>query len=357
MEQQNMPDIIAEKTNEKIVLTPEEQDKVALYKSRINLNSKNSIIEYGAELQTKMVSFSETVLSQLRNKDIGSVGDILSGLVADLKSFDKSINKPRILGFFQSLKKKILRIKAEYSKIEKNVVQVEMQLEKHYRTLSKDIILFDKLYEQNEQYFRDLSLYVHAAEEKIAEIRETLLPSLQEKRKANNDLQAEQNYKFIEQQAHQFEKKIHDLKLSRIISLQLAPQLRLVQDNSAVLMERIQSSIVNTLPLWRNQMVLALGLVHSQQALEAQRAVNDATNRMLQRNSEMLRTSTKQIAEENERSIVDIETLRKVNDDLFATIDSVLSVQEDGRRKRLAAEQELLNVETELKKKLFSPVP
>jgi uncharacterized protein YaaN involved in tellurite resistance len=352
MEQQNIPEVIAGKPDKQQVLTPEEQEKVNHYKSRIDLSSKSNIIQYAAESQTKMVSFSETVLNQLRNKDIGSVGDILSGLVADLQSFDHSINKPRIWTFWQSLKKKILRIKAEYSRIEKNVLQVEVQLEKHYQTLSKDIILFDKLYEQNEQYFKDLSLYILAGEEKIAEMQELILPAMRKAVDENNDLQAEQNYKFLEQQLHHFEKKIHDLKLSRMISLQLAPQLRLVQDNSLVMMDKIQSSIVNTLPLWRNQMVLALGLVHSQQAVEAQRAVSNATNRMLQRNSEMLRTSTQQIAEENERSIVDIGTLRKANEDLFATINSVLNIQEEGRRKRIAAEQELQQAEDELKRKL-----
>jgi uncharacterized protein YaaN involved in tellurite resistance len=315
---------------EKIELMAEERDKVAVYKSKIDLNNKNSIIQYGAESQTKIVSFSETVLNQLRNKDIGAVGDVLSGLVTELKTFDKSINKPAILNFFLSLKKRIIRLKAEYTKVEKNVEQVEVQMEKHYQSLSKDIILFDKLYEQNEQYFRDLSLYIFAGEEKIAEMQGTV----------------------PQEQLHPFEKKIHDLKISRIISLQLAPQIRLVQNNSAILMERIQSSLVNTLPLWRNQMVLSLGLIHSQQALEAQKAVNDATNSMLQRNSEMLRTTSVQIAEENERSIVDMTTLRKANEDLFATIDKVLSIQEEGRIKRLAAEKELLNIEKEIKQKI-----
>ena len=316
---------------EKVNFTVEEQDKVVLYKTKIDLNSQNSVIQYGAEAQTKLVSFSESVLSQLRNKDIGTVGDILSGLVAELKTFDKSVRKPRIFDFLRSLKAKIIRIKADYTRVERNVAQVEVQMEKHYQALSKDIILFDKLYEQNEQYFRELSLYIYAGEEKLAELREIALPSRQK------------------EIAERLEKKIHDLKISRMISFQLAPQLRLVQNNSAILMERIQSGLVNTLPLWRNQMVLALGLFHSQQALEAQHAVNEATNNMLKRNSEMLRNTTIRIAEENERSVVDIETLRKANDDLFATIDSVLNIQEEGRRKRRAAEQELLNIENQLK--------
>ncbi len=319
---------------DRAALSPEEQERVALYKSRIDLNDNSYIIQYGAESQNKLVSFSETVLNQIRNKDIGNVGEVLSGLVTDLKTFDKNIHKSGLFSIFRSLKKKILHIKAEYSKVEKNVVQVERQLEKHYQTLLKDIHLFDKLYEQNEQCFRNLSLYIYAGEDKIAETDPESLTAVQK------------------QQLHRFEKKIHDLKLTRMISLQLAPQIRLVQNNSSVLMERIQSSLVNTLPLWRNQMVLALGLVHSQQALEAQRAVTDATNKMLNRNSEMLRTTSVRIAEENERSIVDIETLSKVNHDLFATIDDMMAVQEEGRRKRLLAEKELLNVENEWKKKM-----
>jgi uncharacterized protein YaaN involved in tellurite resistance len=214
--------------------------------------------------------------------------------------------------------------------------------------------LFDKLYEQNEQYFNDLSLFIYAGEEKIAEVQNTLLPELQNAVVAENDLQAQQRYNFMEQQLHQFQKKIHDLKISRTISLQLAPQIRLVQNNSTILMERIQSRLVNTLPLWRNQMVLSLGLIHSQQALEAQHAVNEATNKMLKRNSEMLRTTSVKIAEENERSIVDIDTLRQANNDLFSAVESVLTIQREGRQKRLSAEKELLDIEQELKTKLSS---
>lgn len=334
MEHPILPTGSPELSIERTQLTPADEERLQQYKAKIDLTSKSNIIQYAAESQHKMVSFSETVLTQVRNKDVGEVGDILSGLVSDLKTFDKSINKPGILAVFQSLKKKILRIKAEYTKIEKNVVQVERQLEKHYQTLLKDIHLFDKLYEQNEQCYKDLSLHIYAGEDKLAEIDRDKLSDMEK------------------EQLHQFEKKLHDLKLSRMISFQLAPQIRLVQSNSTVLMEKIQSSIVNTLPLWRNQMVLALGLVHSQQALEAQRAVTDATNQMLRRNSEILHTSSVQIAKENERSIVDVETLQKVNNELFATIDDVLAVQLEGRQKRLSAEKELLNIENEWRKKL-----
>lgn len=340
---------------EELTLTPEEKIVVEQNKSKIDFQNKSSIIQYGAAVQSRMVTFSETVLSQIRNKDLGSVGDILSGLVSDLKTFDKTINKPNgFLGFFLSLKKKIHFIKAHYSKLETNVVQVERQLEKHYQTLLKDIHLFDQLFEQNQQYYRDLSLCIYAGEEKRTEMEQTVFLKLKTDAEATNDPQLIQQSKDMEQQLNQLEKKLHDLKLSRMISLQLAPQIRLVQNNSSLLMEKIQSSIVNTLPLWRNQMVLALGLVHTQQALEAQKAVNDATNEMLRRNSEMLRTSSTKIAIENERSIVDIETLKKINTDLIATVDDVMRIQGESRQKRQLAEKELQAVEMEFKKKFSS---
>lgn len=339
---------------ETLVLTTEEKQIAEQYKARIDLSDKSSIIQYGAATQSRMVAFSETVLTQIRNKDLGSVGETLSGLVSDLKTFDKSVSKPGgIWGFLMSLKKKLIYIKTQYSKIETNIVQVERQLEKHYQTLLKDIHLFDRLYEQNEQYYREITLFIYAGEEKIKEVQQTVLPELKAEAEQADNPQLAQRVRDLEQQVNQFDKKLHDLRLSRMISLQLAPQIRLVQNNSSMLMEKIQSSIVNTLPLWRNQMVLALGLVHSQQALEAQRAVNNATNKMLERNSEMLRTSSTQIAIENERSIVDIDTLKRVNTDLFATIEDVLKIQEEGRQKRHAAEKELLTVENEFRKNLM----
>ncbi|MDR1221871.1 MAG: toxic anion resistance protein [Tannerella sp.] len=347
-------DIIQREMPKGFAPAPEDRATVEQYKSRINLEDKSSIIEYGAASQSKMVAFSETVLSQIRNKDLGAVGDTLSVLVSDLKTFDRTVDKPGgFWRFLMSLKKKIVYIKAAYSKIETNVVQVERQLEKHYQTLLKDIHLFDRLYEQNEQYYRDISLYIYAGEEKVQEIRQTALPALQSEAEQTNDPKITQQSRFLEQQLDQLEKKLHDLKLSRMISLQLAPQIRLVQNNSSMLMDKIQSSIVNTLPLWRNQMVLALGLVHSQQAMEAQKAVNEATNKMLHRNSEMLRTSSTLIAQESERSIIDVETLKKVNTDLFATIDDVLKIQSESRQKRQAAEKELQAVEDEFKTRML----
>ena len=345
---------ITKQSSETLVLTPEEKTTVEHYKSTIRPDDRNSMIEYGAAAQSKMVTFSETALCRIRNKDLGAVGETLSGLVGNLKTFNHAINKPGgFMGFLMSLKKKILYIKAEYAKIETNVTLVERQMEKHYQTLLKDIHLFDGLYKQNEQYYRELSLYIVAGEEKIQEIRQTILAEQQTEAEQTNDPQLVQQIKFTEQQINQFEKKLNDLKLSRMISLQLAPQIRLIQNNSAMLVDKIHSSIVNTLPLWRNQMVLALGLVHSQQAFEAQKAVNDATNRMLQRNSEMLRASSAKIAVESERGIVDIETLKKINNDLFATINDIMKVQNESRQKRQATEKELQEVENEFKAKLL----
>lgn len=337
-----------------LTLTPEEKQTVEQYKASIDLTDKNAIIQYGAATQSRMVAFSETVLSQVRNKDMGAVGDTLSVLVSDLKTLDQVINKPGgFWGFLMNLKKKLHYIKAEYSKIETNVVQVERQLERHQQTLLKDIHIFDRLYEQNEQYYRDITLYIQAGEEKVNEMQTTVLPQLKTEAETSGNPHQVQQYKDMEQLLNQFDKKLHDLRLSRMISLQLAPQIRLVQNNSSMLMDKIQSSIVNTLPLWRNQMVLALGLVHSQQALEAQKAVNDATNKMLQRNSELLRTSSTKIAVENERGIVDIETLKRVNKELFATIDEVFKIQNEGRIKRLASEKELQTAENEFRQKIM----
>lgn len=320
--------------DKRLELTSEEEQRVAEYKSQIDIGNKSQMIQYGATSQNRMVTFSQTVLSQVRNKDMGGVGELLSGLLSDLKSFDKSMNRGGFFSLFMSLKKKLMYLMNQYTQAETNVVNVERQMEKHYQTLLKDIHLFDKLYEQNEQHFRELSLYIYAGQEKIEELSKSQLSD------------------EARQQLHYFEKKIHDLKISRMIALQMAPQIRMLQNNSAVLMDKIQSSIVNTLPLWRNQMVLALGLIHSQQALDAQKAVNDATNEMLSKNSDMLRTSTVQLAKENERSIVDMDTLHKINADLFATIDEVLAIQADGRKRRGAAEQELLKAESELRTKI-----
>ncbi len=340
-----------------LVLTDDERQKVEGYKEKINLSDTNMVIQYGVPAQNKLSSFSEQVLSQVRTKDMGEPGEVLASLSNNLRDFDDTINKKSFFGLFDSLKKRVNRIKSEYSKVEKNIVGIGLQLEKYNQTLLKDIHLFDRLYEENKEYFREISLFIIAGEEKIKEMHELVLPQMKAEAEQSQDQQLAQAYRDMEQQVNRFEKKVHDLKLSRMISLQLAPQIRLVQNNSAALTDKIQSTIANTLPLWKNQMVLSLGLVHSQQALEAQKAVTDATNKLLQKNSEMLKQSTTQIAQETERGIVDMETIRKANTDLFTALDDLMRIQAEGRQKRLDAEVELKSAESELKSRLLANRP
>ncbi len=271
----------------------------------------------------------------------------------NIDSFDNSINNKGFFSFLDTVKRKILRFKAEYESIEKNITAIELKLEKHYQILLKDVMMFDKLFQQNQLYFKDLSLYIIAGNEKLKEMKEDVLPKMKEGVLNSTDHNKIQQYKDLEQQVHRFEKKIHDLKLTRMVTLQTAPQIRMVQNNSTLLMEKIQSSIVNTLPLWKNHMVLTLGIAHTQDALDAQKAVTDSTNELLQRNSEMLRDSTIKIATESERGIVDIETIRKANTDIITTINEVLRIQEDGRNKRMNVEEELLKSEHELRDHLL----
>lgn len=331
-------------------LTPEEQSKVETYKKSIDFNDSNQIIQYGAAAQSHLTSFADSVLNTVRNKDMGEVGEILTDLTTDLKSFDGAANKK---GLFSSVKKRIARLQSEYSKVETNINKIELELSKHNQTLLKDIYLFDQQYKENWDYFRELSLYIHAGEDRLKEMREITLPELQKEVQASNSMQEAQRYRDLEQQVTRFEKKIHDLKLSRTISMQLAPQIRMVQNNSATMIDKIQSTLVNTIPLWKNQMVLSLGLAHTQQALSAQKAVTDTTNELLKRNSEMLKQSTTEIATESERGIVDIETIKKANDDLFQAMDDLLRIQAEGREKRIAAEVELKAAEEDLKKRLL----
>jgi len=341
-----------------LVLTDDERQKVDSYKEKIDLNSTNTLIQYGVAAQNKLASFSEGVLRQVRTKDMGEPGEILADLSNKLRNFDDAVNKKSsFFGLFDNLKKRINRIQSEYAGVEKNIAGIGIRLEKYAQTLMKDINLFDHLYAENEGYFREISLYIIAGEEKIKEMHDVVLPQMKDEAEQSPDQQKAQAYRNMEQQVNRFEKKIHDLKLSRMISLQLAPQIRLVQNNSATLTDKIQSTIANTLPLWKNQMVLALGIVHSQQALEAQRTVTDATNRLLQKNSEMLKESTIQIAEESERGIVDMETIRKANTDLFTALDDLMRIQAEGRQKRLDAEAELVSAESELKNRLLANRP
>lgn len=333
--------------------TDEEKALIQQYKEKINLQSTTDIIQYGTASQVKVSNFANEILKQVRTKDMGGAEDILLNLRSNIKSFDEKLNKKPLIPFFDSMKKKIQRLRTEYASVEKNIHQIELKLEGHYKNLLKDVNIFDKLFEENQNYFKDLSLHIAAGEEKLAEAHNVILPQLKKEAEESGDQHKIQAYKDMEQQVVRFERKIHDLKLTRMVVLQTAPQIRMIQSNSSSLMEKIQSSIVNTLPLWKNQMVLTLGIAHAQHALEAQKAVTDATNELLRKNSEMLKDSTVNVARETERGIVDIETIKKANNDIIETIEQVLQIQREGREKRKVVEQELLQSENELKQHLL----
>lgn len=333
--------------------TPEEKALVQQYKDNINLTSTTDIIQYGVASQTKVSNFSNEILKQVRTKDMGGAEEILLNLRSDIRSFDENINKKPLIPFFDTLKKKVQRLRTEYASVEKNIHQIELKLEGHYKTLLKDVTIFDKLFVENQNYFKELSLHIAAGEEKLQEVLSVTLPEMRKEAEESGDQHKIQAYKDMEQHVVRFERKVHDLKLTRMVVLQTAPQIRMIQSNSSSLMEKIQSSIVNTLPLWKNQMVLTLGIAHAQRALEAQKAVTDATNELLRRNSEMLKEATVNVARETERGIVDIETIKKANNDIIQTIEQVLQIQRDGRDKRKVVEQELLQTENELKQNLL----
>lgn len=332
-----------------IEFSEEEKKQIEQYKDNINLNSTTDIIQFGVGSQTNISNFSNEILKQVRAKDLGGAENILLNLRSNIKSFDENINKKPLIPFFYNLKKKIKRLKTEYASVEKNIHKIELQLEGHYKNLHKDVHIFDKLFAENQNYFKELSIYIAAGEEKLKEVHESTLPQMKQEAEQSGDQNKVQAYKDMEQHVVRFERKVHDLKLTRMVVLQTAPQIRMIQNNSSSLMEKIQSSLVNTIPLWKNQMVLTLGIAHSQSALEAQKAVTDATNELLKKNSEMLKDATINIAKETERGIVDIESIKKANRDIIATIDEVLKIQKDGREKRTVAEAELIQAENELK--------
>lgn len=336
-----------------VSFSEEEKALIQQYRDKINLNSTTDIIQFGVASQTKVSNFSNEILKQVRTKDMGGAEEILLNLRSDIKSFDENLNKKPLIPFFDTMKKKIQRMRTEYASVEKNIHQIELKLEGHYKNLLKDVNIFDKLFVENQNYFKELSLHIAAGEEKLHEVHSITLPNLKKEAEETGDQHKIQAYKDMEQHVVRFERKIHDLKLTRMVVLQTAPQIRMIQSNSSSLMEKIQSSIVNTLPLWKNQMVLTLGIAHAQRALEAQKAVTDATNELLRKNSEMLKESTINVARETERGIVDIETIKKANADIITTIEQVLQIQRDGREKRKVVEQELLQSENELKSNLL----
>ena len=334
------------------VLTEEERRMVDTFAQQIDLTNSALVLQYGAGTQKKMADFSESALENVRSKDLGEVGDLLSGVVTELKSFDEEEEKG-FLGFFKKASNKIESMKAKYAKAEENVNEIVKALEKHQVQLMKDTALLDKMYELNLTYFKELSMYILAGKKKLAEVRGTQLAQLTQKAQMSGLPEDAQAARDLESMCLRFEKKIHDLELTRMISIQTAPQIRLVQNNDTQMVEKIQSTIVNTIPLWKSQMVLALGVEHSAQAAEAQRQVTDMTNELLKKNAEKLKMATVETAKASERGIVDMETLKATNESLISTLDEVMNIQREGREKRAAAETELRNMETELKNKLL----
>ena len=335
-------------------LTEAEQKMVDDFSEKIDLNDSGIVLQYGSAAQKKIADFSDNALEGVRTKDLGEVGNMITDLVAELKGFN--IEPEEKKGFFSIFKKAgsgIAKLKTKYDKAEVNVDRITGVLEDHQNQLLTDIVMLDKMYENNLSYFKELTMYILAGKKKLEQERATTLIELEEKAKTSGlaeDAQAANDFANL---CDRFEKKLHDLEMTRTISIQMAPQIRLIQNGDTLMAEKIQSTINNTIPLWKNQMVLALGLAHSKAAVEAQREVSDLTNELLKKNAEALKTGTVAIAEESERSIVDIETVRYTNEQLISTLDEVLRIADEGRAKRLAAENEMIMIENELKTKLL----
>lgn len=334
------------------ILSEEERRMVEQFTSQIDLHNSNLVLQYGAGTQKKMADFSEKALENVQTKDLGEIGDLLTGVVSELKSFDAEEERG-FLGIFKKSSSKLSALKSKYDKAEVNVNKICKILEGHQVQLMKDAAILDKMYEQNKVYFKELSMYILAGKKKLEEVQKKELPLLIEKAGISGLPEDAQEAKDLEALCGRFEKKIHDLELTRMISIQTAPQIRLVQNNDTIMVEKIQSTIVNTIPLWKSQMVLAMGVEHSAQAAQAQREVTDLTNELLKKNAERLKVATVETARESERGIVDMETLRITNESLISTLDEVMRIQKEGKEKRREAEMEMNRLEGELKKKLL----
>ncbi len=333
-------------------LTPEEKKMVDDFANSIDLKNSTVVLQYGAGAQKKIADFSETALDNVRSKDLGEIGELLSGVVCELKKFDEEEEKG-IFGLFKKSSNKITAMKSKYDKAEANINKICDVLEGHQIQLLKDTAMLDKMYELNKNYFKELSMYIIAGKKKLAKVREEELPALMAKAQASSFPEDAQAVNDLVALCDRFEKKIHDLELTRMVSIQMAPQIRLVQSNDTLMSEKIQSTLVNTIPLWKSQMVLALGINHSTQAAAAQREVTDMTNELLKKNAAVLKIATVETAKEAERSIVDIETLKQTNESLISTLDEVLRIQTEGREKRREAEIELRRIEGDLKNRLL----
>ena len=335
------------------MLTEEERKMVDDFSKKIDITDTQLVLQYGSAAQKSVASFSESALSSVRTKDLGEVGDTLSDLVVELKDFGEEEDKGGIFGFFKKAGNKMETMKAQYSKAEANVEKITRELEQHQVRLMKDIAMFDQMYELNLKYYKELTMYIIAGKKRLAEVRANDVEELRKKAEASGAAEDAQAYNDMVQMCDRFEKKLHDLELTRMVSIQMGPQTRMLQNNDMLMVEKIQSSLVNTIPLWKSQMVLALGLEHSRQATAAQSAVTEVTNDLLKKNADMLKMGTVETAKEAERSIVDIETLQHTNQQLISTLDEVMNIQREGAAKRKAAEQELGRIEGELKQKLL----
>ena len=334
-------------------LSDEEQAMVDAFAEKIDLTNSQQVLQYGSACQKKIGDFSEAALAKVSTRDLGEVGEMITDLVAELKTFDAAEEEENLLGFFKRKASQIDQLKTRYNKAETNVENIQSMLEGHQVQLLKDIAMLDKMYELNMAYFKELSMYILAGKKKLAEVRAGELARAMEKAKASGLPEDAQAARDLSDQCDRFEKKLYDLELTRNISLQMGPQIRLLQNNNTLMAEKIQSTIVNTIPLWKNQMVLALGLAHSQQAMEAQRAVTNMTNDLLKKNAEALKMGTLETARETQRGVVDIETLQATNKSLIETLDELNKIQTEGRAKRAAAQQELTRIEDELKQKMM----
>lgn len=341
------------KESETIVLSPEEKEMVNQFVKKIDLNDSSMILQYGVGTQKKMADFSESALENVKTKDLGEIGDLITGVVTELKNFDVDDEEKGLFGFFKKQGNKIQNLKTKYAKAEANVENICDVLEKHKITLLKDIALLDKMYEVNQTYYKELCMYIIAGNQKLEDVRNNELRVLTDKAAASGLPEDAQAAKDLSSMCDRLEKKIHDLELTRMISIQTAPQIRMIQDNNTVMTEKIQSTLVNTIPLWKSQMVLALGVAHSAEAAKAQREVTDMTNRLLQKNADTLKMASIETARESERGVVDMETLKHTNETLISTLDEVMAIQAEGKRKRHEAETEMARLENDLKQKML----
>ncbi len=335
-------------------LSPEEQKMVNDFAEKIDITNSQMVLQYGAASQKKLSDFSETALSRVKTKDMGETGELITNLISELQGFDATTEQPKgIFGFFKKTSNSIEQLKTRYDSADKNVERIKAQLEDHQVTLMKGITMLDKMYELNLVYFKELTMYILAGKKKLAEVRANDLKAAQEKAQRTQLPEDAQAARDLADLCDRFEKKLYDLELTRNVSIQMGPQIRLIQSNDTMMAEKIQTTIVNTIPLWKNQMVLALGIAHSQQAMQAERAVTDATNELLKKNAATLKQGTIEIAKESERGIVDIETLQQTNKQLIETLDELNKIRADGKAKRANAEQELGRIEGELRQKML----